>query len=548
MYNWGMSKTQLTQEDYKIFDGEYQVCLPINTGIIIPKNDPVRIVHAIFERMSWKIFDACYSHLGRIEYPPRILTKLLVYGYMRHIFSSREIERACHENINFMYLLEGNKAPDHNTIARFRSKYFAQVKEQLMKELVKILCDMGEIDLTNVFIDGTKIEANANKYTFVWKKRVQKNRERLQEKIREELPGMLEDLGMKYHVPEVPETHDLKKLRKKLKAHKALTQTEFVYGAGKRKSKLQKAWEKVNEWLTRLKNYIKDEHICGERNSYSKTDHDATFMRMKEDHMRNGQLKPGYNVNVATASQYIIGSYVSADCTDTKTLIPFVERLGCFAIKRFIVDAGYESEENYCYFEQPWIRAKLLVKPANHEQKKHKKYKTDISRRENMAYDPEKDTYTCANGKRLEFEYIRKTKSSAGFPIETTVYKCSECRGCPLKEKCIKGNSKTPLEERNKSLYVSKRFAQQRERMEIMVNTSLGKFLRVNRSIQAEGSFAMTKEDMSFRRFLLRGNIKVDAEWTILSMAYNILKLYHKFLSDRLGTHLAVPTGFPQGL
>ena len=129
-----------------------------------------------------------------------------------------------------------------------------------------------------------------------------------------------------------------------------------------------------------------------------------------------------------------------------------------------------------------------------------------------MAYDPETDIYTCANGKRLEFDHIRKTKSSAGFPIETTVYKCSECQGCPLKEKCIKGRSNLPLEERSKSLYVSKRFAEQRERMEIMVNTSLGKFLRVNRSIQAEGSFAMTKEDMNFRRFLLRGNVKVDAK------------------------------------
>lgn len=543
-----MTKTELTQEDYKIFDEEYQVCLPINTGIMIPKDDPVRILNAIFERMRWNIFDACYSRYGRNEYPPRILTKLLVYGYARHIYSSREIERACRENINFMYLLEGYNAPDHNTLARFRSKIFPQVKDQLMKELVEKLCGIGEIDLKNVFIDGTKIEANANQYTFVWKKRVVKSRARVEEKIRKELPGMLEGIGIQYHIPAVPEAHHLKKLRKKLGARRKQEQVEFVHGTGKRKSKLQKAWEKVNEWLEKLKRYTRDERICGQRNSYSKTDHDATFMRMKEDHMRNGQLKPGYNVNVATASEYIIGSYVSADCTDTKTLIPFAKQLNSYSIERFIVDAGYESEENYCYFEQPWISAKLLVKPANHEQKKHKKYKADISRRENMAYDAQADTYTCANGKRLVFDHIRKTKSSAGFSIETTVYKCSECQGCPLKDKCIKGRSKLPLEQRSKTLYVSKRFAQQRERMEIMVNTSLGKFLRVNRSIQAEGSFAMTKEDMNFRRFLLRGSVKVDAEWAILSMAYNILKLYHKIQTGRLGTHLSIPASFPKGL
>ena len=544
-----MSNQQLTQEYYTLFDVEYQVRIPMETEVLIPRESPVRILHAIFERMNWNVFNACYSRLGRIEYSPKILTKVLVYGYMRQIYSSREIERACKENINFMFLLEGNKAPDHNTIARFRSKYFSQVKEQLTEELVKILIEIGEISLANVFIDGTKIEANANRYTFVWKKRVIKEKEKVQEKIKKELPELLKEQEINYHTPEEPRVHHLKKLQKKLRKKKEESAIEFVHGAGHRKSPLQKVCEKVEEWLEKLKKYTKDLHICGERNSYSKTDHDATFMRMKEDHMRNGQLKPGYNVNMAAASEYIVGIYVSADRTDTKILIPFVEKLKHnFEIGRYIVDAGYESEENYSYFEQPWIKSKLLVKPSNHEQKKKKKYKTDISRRENMVYTPESDTYTCANGKQLYADHIRHTKSSAGFPIETTVYTCSECQGCPLKEKCIKGSSKLPLEERSKTLYVSKRFAQQRERMEISVNSALGKFLRVNRSIQAEGVFAMTKEDMHFRRFLLRGTVKVDAEWTILSMAYNILKLFHKYRSGRLGTSLAVPKSFPQGL
>ncbi len=507
------------------------------------------MLHAIFERMNWTVFEACYSRLGRIEYSPRILMKLLVYGYMSKTYSSRAIERACKENINFMFLLEGRNAPDHNTIARFRSRHFPKVKDQLMDELVKILMGLGEISLANVFIDGTKIEANANRYTFVWKKRVEKDKARTQEKIRKELPGLLEAIGAGYHVPEEPEAHHLKKLRKKLGEKKQQDGIEFVHGAGHRKSALQKTWEKVNDWMEKLKRYTRDLHLCGERNSYSKTDHDATFMRMKEDHMLNGQLKPGYNVNVATASEYVIGNYVSADRTDTKTLIPFAERLKqSFKIGRYIVDAGYESEENYSYFDQPWISSKLLVKPTNHEKKKHRKYKTDISRRENMLYAPEEDAYTCANGKQLHADYIRHTRSAAGFPIETTVYTCSECQGCPLKEKCIKGHSKIPLEERNKTLYVSKRFAEQRERMELSVNSALGKFLRVNRSIQAEGVFAMTKEDMNFRRFLLRSTIKVDAEWTVLSMAYDVLKLYHKYRTGRLGTHLVVPESFPQGL
>lgn len=546
MYNWGMEKNQKTQAEYTLFGGEYQVCLPMDIEIIIPEKDPVRIVHAMMERMDWRVFDACYSRYGRMEYPPRILTKLLVYGYMKRIYSSRGIEAACRENIHFMFLLEGQKAPDHNTIARFRSGAFAAVKDELMREMVEKLIQMGEIDLANVFIDGTKQEANANRYTFVWKKRVEKAKAALQEKMGKELPGLLEGLEIRFHIPEAVETRHLKELRERLEGKARQERVEFVHGTGKRKSRLQKACEQVEEWLKRMKEYQAQLRICAGRNSYSKTDHDATFMRMKEDHMRNGQLKPGYNINVATASEYIIGNYVSADRSDTKALIPFMERLRGYGweIGRATVDAGYESEENYCYFEQPWISTRLLVKPSNHEQKKHKKYRTDISRRENMAYDMNLDAYTCANGKQLTVQSIRHTKSSAGFPIETTVYTCTECKGCPYKSKCIQGRSKTPMEERNKSLYVSKRFQEQRAKMETWVNTKLGKLLRVNRSIQAEGTFAMTKEDMKFRRFLLRGTVKVEAEWTLMSMAYNLWKLFHKAMTGRLGTHIVVPDNF----
>ena len=133
--------------------------------------------------------------------------------------------------------------------------------------------------------------------------------------------------------------------------------------------------------------------------------------------------------------------------------------------------------------------------------------------------------------------------------METSVYSCKDCAGCPLKEKCIRAcGSKKPLEERNKVIYVSKRFARQREEMEQRISTDEGKLIRVNRSIQAEGVFAMTKEDMHFRRFLLRSTVKVEVEWTLLSLAYNVLKLHHKIQNRRLGTGLVVPKGFPAGL
>ena len=521
----------------------------METEIIIAADDPVRLVSAVVERMDIRKIERSYSQDGRNEYPPRILLKVMIYAYMRLIYSSREIERACRENICFMYLLENNAVPDHNTIARFRSQHLLECEKELLEQFVAMLVEWGFVSLATVFIDGTKIEANANRYSFVWRKSTEKKIAKLKEQIKKELPVLKQSLALRWHVPEIPQIHHLKKLRKKLYAKAEAEGLDWVTGKGHRKKPLQKAIETVNAWLEKWKKYTQDLHICGDRNSYCKTDHDATFMHMKEDHMRNGQLKPGYNVNVATSEEFIVGNYISADRNDLHTLIPFTKYLKRYdKIKQICADSGYESEENYWYFEKLKDIA-LFVKPSNHEQRKAKKYRTDISRRENMAYNTETDTYTCANGKAITFDAIKKTTSQNGFKMETSVYSCKDCAGCPMKAKCIRAcGSKKPLEERNKVIYVSKRFASQREEKEERISTDEGKLIRVNRSIQAEGVFAMTKEDMGFRRFLLRSAVKVKVEWTLLSLAYNILKLHHKIQKQRLGAGLVIPKSFPAGL
>ena len=273
---------------------------------------------------------------------------------------------------------------------------------------------------------------------------------------------------------------------------------------------------------------------------------------MKEDHMLNGQLKPGYNVNVATCSGFVIGSYISSDRNDVHTLIPFMEQLRKSyegkQIGSAVVDSGYESEENYCWFENH-PETELYVKPSNHEARKHKKYRTDISRRENMGYDPESDAYICAAGKRLTETRQKKSHLTSGLEIVTSIYECADCGGCPLKEKCIRAcGSKKPPEERHKVIYVSKRFARQREEMEAKISTPKGQLLRINRSIQAEGTFAYIKQDLEFRRFLLRGKVKVAAEWLLFSLALNILRLHHKIQNGCLGSGLVVPKSFSTGL
>ena len=468
----------------------------------------------------------------------------MIYSYSQKIYSSRMIAKALRENVNFMWIAGGNQ-PDFRTINRFRLQ-MKDIIEDVFFEVVKLLIEKKYIKLQNYFLDGTKIEANANKYSFVWNKSVRNYDRKLDEKIKKhlrEIDRIVAEENRIYLEEDLEEKGEHTRITAEQVAAVVKSIDKKLEQEPKNKQLKKKAREFKKDILPRKQKYDKSLETFKGRNSYSKTDQDATFMRMKEDAMLNGQLKPGYNVNVATASEYIIGNYISADRTDTKTFIPFLKKL-CkkHPVKRVTVDSGYESEENYRYVDGS-EQLSLFVKPSNHEQKKKKKYKNDIGRRENMPYNAEKDEYTCANGKQLKATGVKKRKSDNGYVQEVTVYECTDCKGCPLKEKCIrqKKSDKTPLEERAKRLEVSKYFIAQREAMEQKISTEEGILLRLNRSIQAEGVFAMIKQDMNFRRFMTRGKNTVSTEWFLLSMAYNILKLHHKIQTGRLGTHLVVP-------
>jgi len=509
----------------------------MDIGELIPADDSVRLLSAVLERMDYSKLHAAYSRLGRIEKSPKNLFKILVYGYMNSIYSSRMLEQACRRDINFMYLLGRAKAPDHATIARFRSERLTDAAEDLFSQLVHNLAEMGELSLCNVFIDGTKLEANANRYSFVWKKSIQKNEAKMQEKMKNELPKLAAEFKQRFHVGEKIRAKDLKKLRKRLYALKG--DIQFVQGKGKRKSPLQKTIETVEDYLTRQKKFDDYNHSFGERNSFSKTDRDATFMRMKEDHMKNGQLKPAYNTTLAVDAEYIVGAMITQERSDAGTFIPMMKKLHSLGYTKPVADAGFESEENYTWCEENGQMA--FIKPANHDQSKTKKYQSDIGKRENMPYDAENDAYICHAGHKIQAAYEKNTKSQTGYPIVTTVYSCARCDGCLYKAKCIKGASKKPLETRSKNLHVSKNFQRQRTEMEARINTDEGILLRINRSIQIEGAFGVLKQDMNFRRFLLRGQVKVQTELLLLAIAFNINKLHNKIHSKRCGTYLHIP-------
>ena len=535
-----MPLQNILQGDYTLSNSYFQIKLPIDLEPMIPADDPVRLLSACVEGMDLSELYDTYDRIRKNQATPKQLFKIIVYANMNRLYSSRDIEKACRQNINYMYLLEGKPAPDHATIARFHSLHFSQCSKKIMAETTWLLRRLGEVGSETVFIDGTKIEANANRYTFVWKKAVTKNLAKMMEKVTSFVAECEAMYGLQVVYHDKISLRTLKRLRKALYRIKTEEGIVFVHGSGKRRSPLQRSIEQLEEYADRLKGYIQKLHTCGERNSYSKTDHDATFMRLKEDAMLNGQLKPAYNLQHAVDSEYIVWADISAHPTDTLTLKPFLqdmERNLLYKYREVVADAGYESEENYLFIEENGQIS--YIKPANYEISKTRKYRTDIGRHENMTYDADRDVYTCKNGKELNVVGTKTSKSASGYRSTATVYRCDDCKGCPYKEKCIKGNNcKTPMEERCKVLYVSKIKEEKRKEDLERILSDRGIQLRANRSIQVEGSFAAVKEDMSFRQYLYRGNSNVLAQSILVAIAHNINKLHHKIQSGRTGSHL----------
>ena len=419
-----------------------------------------------------------------------------------------------------MWLLNGAPAPNWHEISRFKSKRLSVCAEDLFFELEGKLRSLGEIKFEHLFVDGTKIEANANKYSFVWKKSTTKYEARNCEKI----DTATNELSAKYGIlcSDANELYAL--LLEKVSE-------PFVYGRGHRKTELQRDIEKLQELLSKREKYAKYQKTFGSRNSFSKTDPDATFMHMKEDHMRNAQLKPGYNIQFGVEGEYITGVSVSCERSDQLTLIPFMENLRNHGIEYTDVtaDAGYESEENYTYFEN--IETECYIKPQNYERSKTKKFKSNMALRENMKYDEKLDEYTCQAGRKIRaiYEGVQKTKS--GYERKVTYYECEDCRDCPYKKKCTRAKG-------NRKLQVSKKFIAQRKASLERITSPEGILLRMNRSIQSEGAFGVIKQNYGFRQFLLRGTAKVSAEILLLAMAYNINKLHSKIQQNRSGTQL----------
>jgi len=505
-----------TQDQYKISERNNQLVLILNSEILLPEDAPVRVTSAQLEELDYRKLYEAYSSKGRKSVAdPRVLFKVMAYGYQCGIYSTRKLEEACKYRVDFMWLLENGKAPDHSTLSRFRTGRCAEAVEDLFYQYVQLLEQQGETDHKSVFIDGTKLESRAGRYTFTWRGTAEKNLEKTKRKV-------LEQTGCNT-------AEELEVLLSQM-----VEGISFVSGKGKHKTEEQREWEGLNYLLQQWKKYEEQLGIMGEgRNSYSKTDYDATFMRMKEDHMRNGQLKPAYNVQIAVNSEYITGIEAFSNRTDVGTFIPFMHKLEMAHQQRYeevTADAGYESLDNYLYLEGNGQIS--FIKPSNYEAQKTKKYKSQIGRIENMGYDKEEDCFICAEGRRL---YCRKvsTEMKNGTPVTRAWYRCESCQNCPQREKCCKKQDPNAPKE----VIMKETFWEKRQQSLENITSERGIQLRMNRSIQVEGAFGLIKNDFGFRRFLTTGKKNVRIELLFLVLGFNLKKRWMKQQKRRLETH-----------
>jgi len=500
----------------------------------IPEDDMVRFFARSFEKLDYtNLYKAYYGSLyyagaGRPHKNPQTLFQVCAYGYATDLYSSRKIEEACRKRIDFIWLLDGETAPDYTTIAKFRSGPCKEAIEDLFYQHVCYLDSIGATNHEEGIFDGSKFESFANRYTFVWRGSVEKNLAKLLKKVED----IFKRLGIEGDATKDKLLHVIKNKRNRMEE----LHIAPVHGKGRRKSQLQRDYEELSDILEKWVKYEDQLRIMGsDRNSYSKTDPDATFLRMKDDHMRNGQLKPGYNVQICVNSEFLTGIGVYSDRNDVNTLVSFMDKLmekHGHRYKAVVADAGYESLTNYRYLKS--IGTDSYIKPTNYEYMKTKKFKKQLGRRENMTYDEAGDYYVCANQQRLVFVREHTFTPKSGTEQTNKVYRCENCVDCPHRQDCCKCKDVN----KPKEIEVNLEFVTLREESLANITTDYGIKLRTNRSIQVEGLFGIVKEDHNFRRFRCGGNDKVMSELLLLGIGFNIRKHYRKTMDDRLDCHL----------
>lgn len=505
--------TTLSKVRFKEITSQQTVLFPSNISDKIAANHPVRIVSHIVDQLNINDILSDYKGGGTSSYHPRMMIKVLFYGYFCNIYSCRKIERLLHENIYFMWL-SGNSTPNFRTINNFRSKRLKHQIQSLFAELVRLMAELGYVSLDVQYIDGTKIEASSNKYSFVWRGSVEKYKSKLDEKIK----SILKDIDKATEDDtQAPESEELKEINSKELEEKITALNKRLIEPTKQE---QKALKKLKEEaLPKLQKYEQQLATLGDRNSYSKTDPDATFMRMKDDHMKNGQLKPAYNIQISTENQFLTNFSLHQRAGDTATLIPHLNQFKNHYQKqseKVVTDAGYGSEQNYEHAENNNIEAFYKYNYFHKEQKRTYKNNPFIST--NLFYNKDLDFVVCPMGQRMQCFSTKEQVSDLGYISKVSLYQAQNCKSCPMRGECHNGRT-------NRIIQLNHKLLKYREKAREKLNSQEGLYHRSKRPIEPEAVFGQIKFNNKFNRFTLKGLDKVEIEFGLIAISHNLRKI-----------------------
>jgi transposase len=512
---------------FKPYTMDQPMLLPPSLEELIPEGHMVRIVNEFVEAIDLTPLIETYLGGGTSSYHPKMMLKVLVYAYTKKIFSSRKIAAAIRENIHFMWL-SGNNCPDFRTLNDFRGKRLSETIQEVFAKLVLYLASLGYINLTHYFTDGTKIEANANRFSYVWKKSTTRYQQIVIEKVKElfkEIDRLNEEEDREYGDNDLEELGEGKEINSEEVEELAEELNEELKKKTEDKETKKALKKLTQDYIPRMKKYESYQEILGERSSFSKTDPDATFMRMKGDSFRQPTLKPGYNVQIGTENQFILGFYIDQNPSDSVGLISQLEQvetnLGVIPGK-LIGDAGYGSEENYAYLESKNLEAFVKYAAFDREHGKGKKRKQSPRSKylsSNFTYDETTGEPICPEGKRLRYIETRDVPTKTGFIVSKRIYRCEYGEMCPARELCTKAKDGRRYLEYSPKLVVFKKQVDER------LTSDEGRALRSRRLTEPEAVFGLIKQNMGFRRFNLRGMRKVTTEWGLVSIAHNMIKM-----------------------
>ena len=503
--------------------------LPPSLDELVPENHMVRVVDAVIDRLDISDILSTYRGGGNSAFNPKMMLKVLVFAYLSNVYSSRRIEELLKRDIYFMWLA-GMKRPDFRTINYYRGKRLKEGFDTVFTQVVRLLHEEGFVSLKVQYIDGTKIESVANKYTFVWRGSVEKYDARLKAKTEALLRQIEQNHAIENQENPVPEELTAEEVTKRVERIKEKVDAENL---GKEERKALKQIE--TDSVPRMNRYREQLETMGSRNSYSKTDPDATFMRMKEDAMLNGQLKPGYNVQISTENQFITNFGIYQRPTDTLTMISYLEsfkaRYGMQS-EEIVADSGYGSEENYEYMFSNGMTPYVKYNMFHVEQRRG--YRNNPFRVSNLFYNPDDDFYVCPMGQKLKFIRQEKRYTASGYQQTVSVYRASRCEGCPLRGQCHKS-------KRDRQIEVNHTLDDYKARARELLTSEQGIKHRSNRPIEPEAVFGQIKECGRFRRLRLKGLTGAKIDFGLKALAHNLRKLaqswakssfFDKFLSS----------------